>query len=492
MLFSHRPVAAKGCDDDSGVPRQDVVVVPAVGAETQDTSGDHQETKTKQEGQDVPVVPNIVVHESSGIFESSVFVRLGQSLEFSSQQQQQPASDQEETHHEHVSIVSSGEDHGAKEKDNDNSTYNDKVVDSFVWTSDDDAVDHLMIRNKSARLLADDDESDFHRFKAAVGVFVQSAISSRQKNSSSLGNVKWLGGTGCSLLIVIFGIFVFMMMNHVLAPTNSSSTMQQPSPKQDLQSFVALERDRNNGYMDQLEDLRTEGFQRYARSACVAAGTLEQAQKALFIQLSGIPEDVRTHTIERALIEGITHRSSMQDSSSQLGSHGRAHSYMAFWSTVYHHPRRGGRHHDDDFNTYETCVLVAGMEIGVTEVIAGYKTEEKKVVVGSTPCECGYFYCAGTCPLFSKVIERTPIFQRHSLSLKQQDDLHRWLVKNAIDAAEGLVSGSNVQTLPSTNDTSDSGGGRVDKSNKNALSAQVEVLAWKKPPLVEAFYSDQA
>jgi hypothetical protein len=222
------------------------------------------------------------------------------------------------------------------------------------------------------------------------------------------------------------------------------------TPKEDLHVFVTLERNRNN--IAEITDLKTDGYKHYAQSACLVADSFEDATNALEIQLAEIPGNIRERLIKRVLIKGITQSSSLQDSSSEVesssmlssndgeqGVRNKAHNYLAYWSTVVH--GKGGLDRGNKEYQYETCVVVAGTEIGVADDLTGYEEEEKMMVSGSRPCGCGILYCSGFCPTYEVVTTKKPVFKSYSLSLKNQEDLHRWLLMHAIEAAEGLVGG---------------------------------------------------
>ena len=248
-----------------------------------------------------------------------------------------------------------------------------------------------------------------------------------------------------------------------------ASSSKSSAPVQDLKSFVAHERATSNTALEliEIEDLPTENFHRYAVANCAAAGSLELAQENLRLQLGDIPSIVRERLLQRVLVEGISQKNSIQDATSQLTLDGQAQSYLAFWSTNF-----------DAFSThrqYETCVIVAGVTIKAAEIVADYKEETKKVVIGSEPCHCGYLYCE-VCPVLDTQTTMTPVFKRHSLSLKQQDNLHSLMTLHALNAAESMLA-----TSSSNNDDSSAYG---DKSLPNRPNDPViSQLSWKKPTM---------
>ena len=267
----------------------------------------------------------------------------------------------------------------------------------------------------------------------------------------------------------------------VTAPTPSA-------PVRDLKSFVAHERaialstSRNNmrensggcvSYPELLgiEDLPTEHFHRYAVANCAAAGSLEGARENLRLQLSDIPEPVRERMLQRVLVPGISQKNSIQDATSQLTSDGQAQSYLAFWSTNYNA-------HSMD-RQYETCVIVAGVTIKVAEMVAEYKHETKKVIVGSEPCHCGIFYCE-VCPVMDTQTTMTPVFKRHSLSLKQQNDLHSLMTLHALNAAESMLATHNNDSSATASSSSQPDYTLPGSSHQEA---EMQQLSWKKPEM---------
>ena len=240
-----------------------------------------------------------------------------------------------------------------------------------------------------------------------------------------------------------------------------SSAPVAPMVVQDLTSFVAHERASTSMDVPTIADFPTDAFRRYAVAMCSSARSYEAARKNLNLQLSVVPEEVASKILDLVLVEGISQKNSIQDATSELGSDGQAQSYMAFWSTTFS-PKSNDK-------KYETCFVLAGMAIKVADIVAGYKEETKEVVIGSEPCKCGYITACEMCPVLTKVTSKTPVFKRHSLSLKQQDELHRWMTLHALKSAESMLA------TGSSNKSAD----------YNFLSNEsvIQQLGWKKPSI---------
>jgi hypothetical protein len=78
--------------------------------------------------------------------------------------------------------------------------------------------------------------------------------------------------------------------------------------------------------LDDIEDLETEGFARYAQSICLTADSFEQAQKSLRLSMPDVPEAVRDKVVARAVLERTSQTSSTQNSEIKLGTEGCSHS----------------------------------------------------------------------------------------------------------------------------------------------------------------------
>ena len=179
--------------------------------------------------------------------------------------------------------------------------------------------------------------------------------------------------TCCALacLLLLGGVSLFYI--------NKSATLS--SPKNDLKAFVLYEKAKSMDSLETIEELETEVFNAFARSACVKAETFNATRDALFSGLRGIPDNVRDDVVEMAVKEGVTQVSSLQDSKADIVDKGKAFSFMAFWSTSYD-PKK--KHH-----TYETCVMVTGVALTVAETVAEWTLKQEKYQIGVQPCYCG-------------------------------------------------------------------------------------------------------
>lgn len=250
--------------------------------------------------------------------------------------------------------------------------------------------------------------------------------------------------------------------------TGAATTTSTPVVVQDLSSFVAHERSITKMDSPSVEDFPTDSFRRYAVAMCYTADSFESAQKNLALQLSVVPEEISSKLLNLILVEGISQKNSIQDATTALDSDGQAQSYMAFWSTS-HNPKKSLD--DDNLKLYETCFLLAGISIKVADTLAGYNEETKEVIIGSRPCNCGYIYPCEACPILSKVTTKTPIFKPHSLTLKQQDELHRWMTIHALKSAESMLSTGSPSNISSYH------------NHNQSAAIQLHDLAWKKPSL---------
>lgn len=119
---------------------------------------------------------------------------------------------------------------------------------------------------------------------------------------------------------------------------------------------------------------------------------------------------------------------------------GKAHSYLAYWNTRY--VRGNGMLPP----MYSTCVAISGIDLTVGEDVAEWVTTEVLEAVASKPCECLFMFCK-QCPIMATKITRRPIFKRHRLTLKDQEDLHRWMVKKAVHEAKRLTAHNDKQSI---------------------------------------------
>jgi hypothetical protein len=179
-----------------------------------------------------------------------------------------------------------------------------------------------------------------------------------------------------------------------------------------------------------IRELPVDELRVYARAACVSGADFASVKHALHQQLRGIPRAMREELVDSALTEGVSTTSSVQDTTSAAAEMGKAVSYIGFWSTRYD----AGAGPVGPM--YSTCVTASGVDIRVGEEVAGWETSVQNVVVGYDPCRCAMLqlYCRA-CARTEERTTKRPIFKRHKLTLQNQIELHRWMVKEAVDRA---------------------------------------------------------
>lgn len=197
-----------------------------------------------------------------------------------------------------------------------------------------------------------------------------------------------------------------------------------------LRSFV--ERENVDRDLAEVGDLRVDEMKLFAQAACVQGQDLQMVKKALRVQMRGVPANVVDEIVESALVEGVSTQNTVQNTTTGVEADGKAYSYLAFWSTEFNGD------HAVFAATYSTCVMVSGVQIEVGEEVSEWETSVQSRLVAYQPCQCGWLRCA-QCPVFKEVTTKRPIMKRHRLTLRNQLDLHRWMVKRAVDQAALLV-----------------------------------------------------
>eukprot|EP00188_Purpureofilum_apyrenoidigerum_P001736 Plantae.Rhodophyta-Purpureofilum_apyrenoidigerum.ctg19855.p1 GENE.Plantae.Rhodophyta-Purpureofilum_apyrenoidigerum.ctg19855~~Plantae.Rhodophyta-Purpureofilum_apyrenoidigerum.ctg19855.p1 ORF type:complete len:324 (-),score=25.25 Plantae.Rhodophyta-Purpureofilum_apyrenoidigerum.ctg19855:87-947(-) len=209
-----------------------------------------------------------------------------------------------------------------------------------------------------------------------------------------------------------------------------SQIRRAEAPYAALRSFA--ERHDVQNPLEAVGDLRVDQMKLFAQATCVQGPGLEIVRRALRKQLRGVPDSVVEAIVDSALIEGVSAQNSVQNTTAGIENDGRAYSYLAFWSTEYNGD------HTVIAAAYSTCVMVSGVEILVGEDVAEWETSVQPRLVGHQPCHCGFLSCA-QCPIYQESTTKRPIMKRHRLTLQNQLDLHRWMVKSAVDQARYLV-----------------------------------------------------
>ena len=216
--------------------------------------------------------------------------------------------------------------------------------------------------------------------------------------------------------------------------------LPKSSAEDDIRSFISIHKANNK--IDDIEDMETDSFSSYAKAYCVTLDSADKVRNALRDQLDDLPTEAREKIIKWAVIEGATHKSSMEDKVFRTGTlDGKASFFKAFWSTTY----VAGLAFSE---MYTTCLVVSGIDFTVAETVAEWTVETKKYLIAVKPCECGYILPCSSCPVFETVETKLPVFKRHSLSLKQQKDLHIWMADRAIAKAEELVGNLDSMSMP--------------------------------------------
>lgn len=189
-----------------------------------------------------------------------------------------------------------------------------------------------------------------------------------------------------------------------------------------------------------IENLLIDGMDHYAGVACINSASFSDAKHALARQLLSIPDKVREEIVDSAIIEGSSVFNVIQNSSKPLQTNGKANAYLGWWKTKYTAP-----------STYETCVLVSGIEFTAAEIIAGYIQKKKTVRVGYQPCKCGILSCH-QCPIFKEELTEIPIYKRNAFSLGEHDKLHHFMISKATNLAERTLN-SKMSTKNQIDDT---------------------------------------
>lgn len=202
------------------------------------------------------------------------------------------------------------------------------------------------------------------------------------------------------------------------------------APRKGLATFAASEISKGNAVAT--PDLKLDRMNVFSLATCVEGKSSASVQGNLRKQMKGLTEVVREDIISSAVLEETSTQSALQDVKTDLVDNGKAHSYLAYWKTIYSGERV------TIGSSYNTCIVVASVEIEAAEDLAGYDVREEKIKIGSSPCYCGVLYCE-TCPNYAPRVTKTPIFKRHALSVKEQDNLHKWMTKEAVDSVIGIL-----------------------------------------------------
>jgi len=193
-------------------------------------------------------------------------------------------------------------------------------------------------------------------------------------------------------------------------------------------------------HLDNIQDikeLKVDGMDHFSAVTCFISDSLSEARIILKENLKTIPQEISDHIIESTLISKTNIFNIIQNSTKPIQSTGKAIAYLGWWNTHFTEP-----------STYETCVLISGISLTATEIIAGYIEEKKSELIGYQPCHCGFFSCE-KCPIIQEKIYSSPIYKRHALSIQDHQKLHQYMIQDAILKAELLLSKKTFHILPS-------------------------------------------
>lgn len=230
-----------------------------------------------------------------------------------------------------------------------------------------------------------------------------------------------------SVLALLFGALCAVFLKMYLEP---------PSAYDELRSYTLSQSEGMK--VESIAELPVDDLNSFAQSTCVEARRADDIRAALRANLR-IPTEVRDMLISSAVVDGVSTSSTISNTTSDLASEGKAISFVAFWSTVYTEPSLGRE-------WYSSCVMAAGITIVVSEQVAEWVTRHDRVVTGSQPCHCGRFWCE-RCPVFQTRETRTPVFKRHTLTLKNQLHLHTFMKRSALDSARGILDAKSSRSL---------------------------------------------
>lgn len=248
-----------------------------------------------------------------------------------------------------------------------------------------------------------------HRSRAQEAP-LKPTISAEQQSvpvTTTTTQVTFANSTSPTQFLIPFSIMALML--GALSAAFLKFYMEPPSAYDELRSYTLSQSEGMK--VESIAELPVDDLNSFAQSTCVEARRAEDIRAALRANLR-IPTEVRDMLISSAVVDGVSTSSTMSNTTSDLASEGRAISFVAFWSTVYTEPSLGGE-------WYSSCLMVAGITIVVSEEVAEWVTRHDRVVTASQPCHCGIFRCE-RCPVFQTRETRTPVFKRHTLTLKNQ------------------------------------------------------------------------
>ena len=253
-------------------------------------------------------------------------------------------------------------------------------------------------------------------------------------------------------LIICLVVILILLLRSWLVLWMGSWFTPSLTPRHHLKGFIDHQMQRHD--LVDINELKVDDITQFAGATCIHASTFEQAQEALLKQLRGVPENVGHDVVDSALVRGVSLQNSLQNTSAPLQVHGKASTYLSWWSTQY----------TANTGEYHTCVMVTGVSFLAAEVEAGRITEKTQKVIATEPCHCNLLWCE-SCPVIKEIESSRPVFKRHVLTLQQHSQLHAYMIDRGIDLAKKLIHQQQVQgerlqelELPAPNDTPNLGG----------------------------------
>lgn len=190
-------------------------------------------------------------------------------------------------------------------------------------------------------------------------------------------------------------------------------------------------------FPDDVEELKVDGMSDFACSVCVNDTDYDQLSHVVLGRLkSSIPPDVYDTFKDSLLIKNMTYEGSFQNCTKPLQDSGRAQNFLGWWTIRY----------DKKSDRYSACVVVSGVDITVSDDIVDYKVQRETIHVADEPCHCGFFKCE-SCPVFRTIETRSPVFKKHSITLKQHDNLKSYMMYKSVELIKGLAYDNNNVSL---------------------------------------------
>ena len=196
----------------------------------------------------------------------------------------------------------------------------------------------------------------------------------------------------------------------------------------------------NTNFPDNIEELKVDGMSDFACSVCVNDTSFDEMVSVILGRLkSSIPTDVYDTLKDSLLVENMTYEGSFQNCTKSLQDTGRANNFLGWWTV----------RHNKHSNRYSACVVISGIDITMSEDIIDYSIKKETIHITNEPCHCGFFRCQ-SCPVFKTIETRIPIFKRHSITLKQHDNLKAYMMYKSTDLIKSLTYDEYNNIAPPT------------------------------------------